>query len=169
MTSTKVKWIKTRTITQKKVSTVTRTFYKTATKTLKKRDLEGLEAIEIPISAADFARASSGSENTIAKRSIEPVDAIEEPVDEAVDEPAIDLFARAGGRNLCPVCPKGVKVAGKTAAGSAKYCCPARKTVFKTVKKTSTKRVATSTKVIRKTATKTVTVRRLAMKLYQDG
>lgn len=56
---------------------------------------------------------------------------------------------RSVPRNLCPVCPKGAAVSGKN-NGNAKpvYCCPARKTVTKTLKKTLT---------IKKTKTKTVT------------
>lgn len=91
---------------------------------------------------------------------------IEEPtIDAASDEPALGLESVIDtdeshslfARHLCPVCPKGAKVApagsGKNNGGGYNYCCAARKTVTVTINKTLTKR---------KTTTKTVTAARVS-------
>lgn len=155
MTSIKTKFVKTLTRTKKGVSTVTRVVYKTVTKKIKKRD--AIAGSRLPIAIDSVVR-----HRLPAKRSIN-----EEPaVDLQIAENSGILEARQG-RHLCSVCPKGAKVLGKTNGSRAKYCCPARKTVYNTVKRTSTKLVATSTKVIKKTATKTVTARSFGVQLFQ--
>lgn len=85
------------------------------------------------------------------------------PVSEvAQDTDLLDSAASAGplhslfARHLCPVCPSGVSIlpatkaaaaGAKKNAGSFNYCCPKRKTLTKTIKKTLTKRKTRTTTV----------------------
>lgn len=145
---------------------MTRTYFKTVTKKLKRRDLSESTSFQVPVDAATFKKLEDVARG-LAPRNM-PVAEVEPMDDETVAIEDYGLFARQAGRHLCPVCPKGVAL-GKTNGGSNKYCCPARKTVYKTVKKTSTKIKATSTKVIKATRTKTVTVRSFGVQVYQVG
>lgn len=70
--------------------------------------------------------------------------------DEYLFDPSEDTAGSAHvlfARHLCPVCPQDAAVAAvggsknnNLNANSYKYCCPARKTITKTMKKTLTKR-----------------------------
>lgn len=56
-------------------------------------------------------------------------------------------------RHLCPVCPSGVAVLSfsdsrNNGGSSVVYCCPPRKTVTKTLKNTSTKRVTKTSTIV---------------------
>lgn len=67
-----------------------------------------------------------------------------EPLDLASDDIAIDsqVSGQLFARHLCPVCPRGAKVAaagGKHNSGYS-YCCKPRRTITSTIKKTLTKK-----------------------------
>jgi hypothetical protein len=80
----------------------------------------------------------------LANRDLEPYD-VEEPetLDDSLSDPKVSELRLLEPRHLCGRCPRSAKLIpgkGKTGA-KVIYCCPARKTVVKVVRRTVTRRI----------------------------